>query len=44
VWQSQDELRQQWHAERIYHPTLSREHAAERMARWERAVRQTVSD
>ena len=37
-----DELSKQWRAERTFHPTLSREHAAEKMAQWEHAVRQTV--
>jgi glycerol kinase len=38
-----DELAAQWQAGRSFHPTLSREHAAERMARWEHAVMQTVA-
>ncbi len=38
-----DELSKQWRAERTFHPTLSRERAAERMAQWEHAVRQTVA-
>lgn len=38
-----DELRAQWRAERTFHPTLSRERAAEKMAAWEHAVRQTVA-
>jgi glycerol kinase len=38
-----DELSKQWRAERTFHPTLSREHAAEKMAQWEHAVRQTVA-
>jgi len=42
VYQSVDELGQQWRAERVFHPTLSREHAQERMAQWERAVRQAM--
>ncbi|OGB43803.1 MAG: glycerol kinase, partial [Burkholderiales bacterium RIFCSPHIGHO2_12_FULL_67_38] len=33
-----DELSQQWRAERTFHPTLSRERAAEKMAQWEHAV------
>jgi glycerol kinase len=37
-----DELAGQWRAERTFHPTLSRARAAERMAEWEHAVRQTV--
>ncbi|MDP1782585.1 MAG: FGGY-family carbohydrate kinase, partial [Hydrogenophaga sp.] len=38
-----EELSKQWRAERTFHPTLSREHAAEKMAQWEHAVRQTVA-
>ena len=38
-----DELSKQWRAERTFHPTLSRERAAEKMAQWERAVRQTTT-
>ncbi|MBC7939378.1 MAG: glycerol kinase, partial [Chitinophagaceae bacterium] len=38
-----DELSRQWRAERVFHPTLSREHAAEKMAQWEHAVRKTVA-
>jgi glycerol kinase len=38
-----DELSKQWRAERTFHPTLSRQHAAEKMAQWEHAVRQTVA-
>jgi glycerol kinase len=38
-----DELAAQWQAERTFTPTLSRERAAERMAAWERAVRQAVA-
>ena len=38
-----DELSQQWRAERTFHPTLSRERAAEKMAQWEHAVRQTTT-
>ncbi|MBE7420327.1 MAG: glycerol kinase GlpK [Ideonella sp.] len=43
VYRSVDELSAQWQAERRFLPTLPREHVAERMARWERAVRQTVA-
>ena len=43
VWRSQDELAAQWQVERSFLPTLPRDQAAERMARWERAVRQTVA-
>jgi glycerol kinase len=38
-----EELSAQWKAERTFHPTLSRERAAEKMAQWEHAVRQTVA-
>ena len=43
VYASLDELSGQWRAERTFHPTLSRERAAEKMAQWEHAVRQTVA-
>ncbi|MEH0166452.1 glycerol kinase GlpK [Roseateles microcysteis] len=38
-----DELSGQWQAERVFEPAMSRERAAELMAQWERAVRQTVA-
>jgi glycerol kinase len=38
-----DELSQQWKAERTFTPRMTREQAAERLAGWERAVRQTVA-
>mgnify|MGYP006175749683 FL=1 len=38
-----EELSAQWRAERTFHPTLSRNDAAARMAAWEHAVRQTVA-
>ena len=43
VYKGLNELASQWQAERTFHPTLSRERAAELMAGWERAVRQTVT-
>ena len=43
VYRSLDELSAQWRVERHFHPTLSRERAAELMQRWERAVRQAVA-
>jgi glycerol kinase len=43
VYRSLDELAAQWQAERTFVPTLPRERAAERMAEWEHAVRQTVA-
>jgi glycerol kinase len=41
VYAGLDEIAAQWGEERRFTPTLSRERAAERMALWERAVRQT---
>jgi glycerol kinase len=43
VYRDRTELAAQWRAERRFEPTLPRERAAERMAQWERAVRQTVA-
>ena len=43
VYASRDELAAQWQVERRFHPTMARAVAAERMARWEQAVRQTVA-
>ncbi|WP_066340959.1 glycerol kinase GlpK [Azohydromonas lata] len=43
VWQVLDELASQWQAERVFTPTMDRDRAQELMARWERAVRQTVA-
>ena len=37
------ELSDQWRAERTFYPNLSREWAADRMAKWEHAVRQTTA-
>jgi len=37
------ELAEHWQTERVFHPTLSRERAQERMAQWEQAVRQTCA-
>jgi glycerol kinase len=42
LYSSLDELAQQWRAQRSFMPTLSREAAAEKMAAWEHAVRQTT--
>jgi glycerol kinase len=42
VYRNLDELAAQWQVERTFHPTMSRERAAERMAQWEHAVRQTT--
>jgi glycerol kinase len=43
VYQGLDELSQQWRAERVFQAQISREAAAEKMARWEHAVRQTTA-
>ncbi|WP_028997385.1 glycerol kinase GlpK [Azohydromonas australica] len=43
VWQVLDELAAQWQPERVFTPGMERERAQELMARWERAVRQTVA-
>jgi glycerol kinase len=43
VYRNLDELAAQWQVERRFHPTLSRERAAERMAEWEHAVRQATA-
>ncbi len=42
VYGSLDEVRGHWKAERVFHPTLPREQAQERMAQWEKAVRQVM--
>ena len=43
VYGSIDELSGMWRAERKFLPTLGADRAAELMARWEQAVRQTVA-
>jgi len=43
LYDSLDTLTAQWQAERTFHPQMPRDQAAERMALWERAVRQTVA-
>ena len=43
VYDGTDELAALWQAERRFLPTLSRAEAAERMRRWERAVRQATA-
>ena len=43
VYRSRAELAAQWRVERRFHPTLPRHRAAELMARWEHAVRQTLA-
>jgi glycerol kinase len=44
VYGSTSELSEMWRAERRFLPTLGADRAAELMARWEHAVRQTVLD
>jgi glycerol kinase len=43
VYQGTDELSAQWRAQRRFEPRISREQAAEKMAAWEHAVRQTTA-
>jgi glycerol kinase len=42
VYASADELQAQWKVERRFTPAMPRDQAAERMARWEHAVRQAT--
>jgi glycerol kinase len=42
VYQNTEELGSLWQVERRFEPTVAAGHAAELMARWEHAVRQTV--
>ncbi|MDB6001262.1 MAG: glpK, partial [Rhizobacter sp.] len=44
IYSGTDELSAQWRVERRFLPTMSRERAQELMARWEKAVRQTVAE
>ncbi|MBL8388940.1 MAG: glycerol kinase GlpK [Hydrogenophaga sp.] len=43
VYAGRDELSKQWRAERVFEPAMSRDQAAQKMAQWERAVRQTTA-
>ena len=43
VYTGLEELSSQWRAERVFEPQISADEAAERMAQWERAVRQTLT-
>ena len=43
VYRGLDELAAQWQAERTFQPNMPRERAAELMAQWEHAVRQTLA-
>ena len=44
VFSGLDDLGGRWRAERTFYPNLAREQAQEKMARWEKAVRQTVAE
>jgi len=44
VYAGTEELSAQWRAERRFEPSMDRARAEEAMARWERAVRQTVQN
>lgn len=39
-----DELQELWQIDRIFEPQLSPEHAQERMAQWQKAIRQTSTE
>ena len=43
TYKNLDELAAQWQVERRFLPTMPRERAAELMANWQRAVRQTTA-
>lgn len=43
VYAGLDELSAQWRSQRVFEPQISADEAGERMQRWERAVRQTLS-
>ncbi|RZL02918.1 MAG: glycerol kinase [Rubrivivax sp.] len=43
VYQDTATLARLWRTDRVFHPTLPREQAQERMAHWERAVRQACT-
>ena len=43
VYAGPEALSAQWRAERVFEPAISRDEAAERMALWARAVRQTLT-
>jgi glycerol kinase len=42
VWSSTAELAAQWAIDRVFEPAVSRDEAGQRMADWERAVRQAL--
>jgi glycerol kinase len=43
LYQGTDELSRQWRAERTFVPTMGRDQAHERMAQWDKAVRQATA-
>jgi len=43
VFKNLGDLEQHWRAERVFHPTMSRDRAQSLMRDWERAVRQTCT-
>ena len=43
VYADTTELASQWRVERRFEPEMSRDEAAQRMAHWERAIRQTIA-
>ncbi len=43
LWRDTGELAAQWQVQRRFEPRMTRDQAAERMAAWERAVRQATA-
>jgi glycerol kinase len=43
MYQSQQDLAQQWRAQATFEPRISRDQAQAQMAQWEHAVRQTTA-
>lgn len=43
IYQNSQELAAQWHVEKRFEPTMSRDHAKSKMDAWDRAVRQTIT-
>ena len=43
VWDGTEQLERLWRSERVFEPAWDRNRAAERMAQWERAVRQATT-
>jgi len=43
IWRDTGELAAQWQVQRRFEPQMTRDQAAERMAGWERAVRQATA-